>query len=376
MAGLAIKSVAKAFGDATILKRIDLDIRDGEFISLVGPSGCGKSTLLRIVAGLEEQSEGHILLDGRPVDKVRPRDRDLAMVFQSYALYPHLTVAENIAVPLKMRRMSTLERSVLGSFLPGSRTKSRDIAKEVEAVCDALSIAGLRDRKPSALSGGQRQRVALARAMVRKPSAFLMDEPLSNLDAKMRVQARGEIAALHRQLGATFIYVTHDQAEAMTMSDRIAVMMGGEVLQVDTPDRIYQMPEDLRVAEFIGSPKINVVAALLGDGGRLSIGAGAAGLHPNGIHAAFRPEAARLVGRGEGVISGVVCHIENLGADIFVQVRADDMNGLAIVVRVDPADQRPAIGDRLGIAIDEGRLHVFGCDNRRVAGAFKLGADR
>ncbi|MDH0911152.1 ABC transporter ATP-binding protein [Rhizobium pusense] len=372
MAGLNIQSVAKRFGETHVLKRIDLDIRDGEFISLVGPSGCGKSTLLRIVAGLEQQTEGHILLDGRQVDTMRPRDRDLAMVFQSYALYPHLTVAENIAVPLTMRQMSTLERSVLGRLLPSARTKQTNIAGEVGKVCDALSINALKDRKPAALSGGQRQRVALARAMVRKPSAFLMDEPLSNLDAKMRVQARGEIAALHRQLGSTFIYVTHDQAEAMTMSDRIAVMMGGELLQVDTPDQVYQMPQDLRVAEFIGSPKINVAAALRKEGGLLSLVAHGSA---DAIHAAFRPEAARLTGENDGVMAGTVYHVENLGSDFFVQVKADGIDDL-VVVRADPSGCRPAVADRVGIAVDEARLHVFGADNRRIAGVFKLEARR
>ncbi|MGI2035502.1 ABC transporter ATP-binding protein [Rhizobium panacihumi] len=369
MAGVNIRSVAKTFGETRVLKRVDLDIRDGEFISLVGPSGCGKSTLLRIVAGLEEQTEGNILLDGKAVDRMRPRDRDLAMVFQSYALYPHLTVAENIAVPLTMRRLSTLERSLLGNVLPSARTKRRDIAVEVDKVCDALSISMLKDRKPAALSGGQRQRVALARAMVRKPSAFLMDEPLSNLDAKMRVQARGEIAALHRQLGSTFIYVTHDQAEAMTMSDRIAVMMGGEILQLDTPDQVYQMPQDLRVAEFIGSPKINVVKAVSSEDGRLSLVSEES--TGQAVSAAFRPEAARLVGETEAVLSGTVHHVENLGADLFVQVRLDGGDDLAIV-RSDPAGLRPAVGDRAGIAIDQSRLHVFGADNRRIDGAFRL----
>ncbi|MDO1585510.1 ABC transporter ATP-binding protein [Rhizobium oryzicola] len=368
MAALNIQAVAKRFGETDVLKRIDLDIRDGEFISLVGPSGCGKSTLLRIVAGLEQQTEGHILLDGRKVDAMRPRDRDLAMVFQSYALYPHLTVAENIAVPLTMRRMSTLQRSLIGKIVPSASERRREIAGEVAKVCDALSINALKDRKPAALSGGQRQRVALARAMVRKPSGFLMDEPLSNLDAKMRVQARSEIAALHRQLDSTFIYVTHDQAEAMTMSDRIAVMIGGELLQVDTPDQIYQMPQDLRVAEFIGSPKINVAAVTLREAGLLSLTARGT---TNAIHAAFRPEAARLTAESEGIFCGIVHHVENLGSDLFVQVKAEGIVDM-VVVRTDPAGQRPALRDRVGVTIDETRLHVFRADNRRMPGTFRL----
>jgi multiple sugar transport system ATP-binding protein len=368
MAGVNIRSVAKTFGETHVLKGVDLDIRDGEFISLVGPSGCGKSTLLRIIAGREEQTGGNILLDGKAVDRMRPRDRDLAMVFQSYALYPHLTVAENIAVPLVMRRLNSIERSLVGGLLPAARMKRHEIATEVAKVCDALSISALKERKPGALSGGQRQRVALARAMVRKPSAFLMDEPLSNLDAKMRVQARGEIAALHRQLGSTFIYVTHDQAEAMTMSDRIAVMMGGEILQVDTPDRIYQMPQDLRVAEFIGSPKINVLRAALMEGTLLSLTCDERA--ENSVHMAFRPEAARLSDEAEALFGGVIHHIENLGADLFVQVMTKD--GALVIVRCDPAGARPAIGDQVGILVDEARLHVFGADNRRIDGTFRV----
>ncbi len=372
MAGVNIRSVAKTFGETHVLKGVDLDIRDGEFISLVGPSGCGKSTLLRIIAGLEQQSSGNILLDGTAVDRMRPRDRDLAMVFQSYALYPHLTVAENIAVPLVMRRLNTTERSLVGGLFPSGRGKRKEIAAEVERVCEALSISMLKDRKPAALSGGQRQRVALARAMVRKPSAFLMDEPLSNLDAKMRVQARGEIAALHRQLGSTFIYVTHDQAEAMTMSDRIAVMMGGEILQVDTPDRIYQMPQDLRVAEFIGSPKINVLQAAMSEKGALAFTP--ADTASNRVHAAFRPEAGRLAGEAEAALGGTIHHIENLGADLFVQVMT--AGGDLVIVRCDPSGIRPAIGDKVGIHVDETRLHVFGADNGRIAGAFRLEGGR
>ncbi|OJH51661.1 glycerol-3-phosphate ABC transporter ATP-binding protein [Agrobacterium pusense] len=372
MASVSIRSVAKTFGQTHVLTGVDLDIRDGEFISLVGPSGCGKSTLLRIIAGLEQQSDGKILLGDTAVDRMRPRDRDLAMVFQSYALYPHLTVAQNIAVPLIMRRLNTTERSLVGGLFASGRGKRKEIAAEVERVCEALSISMLKDRKPAALSGGQRQRVALARAMVRKPSAFLMDEPLSNLDAKMRVQARGEIAALHRQLGSTFIYVTHDQAEAMTMSDRIAVMMGGEILQVDTPDQIYQMPRDLRVAEFIGSPKINVIEAARSENSILVVTPAETAC--NRVQVAFRPEVARLTGEPGAPLSGTIHHIENLGADLFVQVMT--ASGDLVIVRCDPAGIRPAIDDKVGIHVDETRLHVFGADNGRIAGAFRLEGSR
>ncbi len=255
MATLALRGLSKSFGATQILKQVDLSVADGEFLSLVGPSGCGKSTLLRIVAGLESADKGSVEIGGAPAGHLRAADRDLAMVFQSYALYPHLTVAGNIAVPLRMRRLTAAQRlPLLGPVLPGARSRGREIEARVRAVADMLDIAHLLDRRPGQLSGGQRQRVALGRAMVREPAAFLLDEPLSNLDAKMRLQTRTEIAALNRRLGTTFLYVTHDQVEAMTMSDRIAVMMDGEILQLGTPEELYDRPADIRVARFIGSP--------------------------------------------------------------------------------------------------------------------------
>ena len=236
MAGLSITSVTKRFGETEVLKGVTLDVADSEFVSLVGPSGCGKSTLLRIIAGLEDPTHGKIFIGGEDVTGVRAADRNLSMVFQSYALYPHLTVAENIAVPLRMRSLSASQRlPVIGPFLPGAKDRSAQIASAVNDAAEMLEIGALLDRKPGQLSGGQRQRVALGRALVRNPAAFLLDEPLSNLDAKLRVQTRAEIAQLHRRLNATFVYVTHDQVEAMTMSDRIAVMMDGEILQCDAP---------------------------------------------------------------------------------------------------------------------------------------------
>ena len=273
MAGIEIDGITKNFGRTEVLRRVDLDIRPGEFMTLVGPSGCGKSTLLRIVAGLEMQSSGSVRIAEAAVDGLRPRDRDLAMVFQSYALYPHLTVAENIAVPLRMRRLKGHQRwPLVGRLMPGTGSLESAIAAEVQSVAAMLDIGHLLDRKPGQLSGGQRQRVALGRAMVRHPKAFLMDEPLSNLDAKLRVHMRAEIAQLHRRLGTTFIYVTHDQAEAMTMSDRIAVMMDGAVLQVAAPEIVYNDPKDIRVAEFIGSPKINVLNGTVDDAGTVRLG--------------------------------------------------------------------------------------------------------
>jgi multiple sugar transport system ATP-binding protein len=248
---------------------VSLEVGPREFLTLLGPSGCGKSTLLRIIAGLEQADDGSIALGGQAVDGLLPRERDVAMVFQSYALYPYMTVAENIGLPLLMRRTQPWQRLPLMRRLhPGARAASGTIAHDVRRAAEALQIESFLDRKPAQLSGGQRQRVALARAMVRDPRVFLMDEPLSNLDAKLRVTARAEIAELHRRAGVAFMYVTHDQAEAMTMSDRVALMMNGEILQVAPPAEIYDRPAELRVAEFVGSPKINVLPGTVrADGG-------------------------------------------------------------------------------------------------------------
>jgi len=272
MANVTIDSVEKSFGTTAVLHGVSIDIRDGEFVSLVGPSGCGKSTLLRIIAGLEHQDGGHISIGDESVDGIRASDRNLSMVFQSYALYPHLTVAENIAVPLRMRALSCWQRlPIIGAFVPGTGAAMAQIKQDVIDAAAMLDISHLLARKPGQLSGGQRQRVAVGRALVREPQAFLLDEPLSNLDAKLRVHMRTEIAELHRRLGATFIYVTHDQAEAMTMSDRIAIMMDGELLQCATPDEVYNDPSDIRVAEFIGSPKINIIPASTDDHGTVAL---------------------------------------------------------------------------------------------------------
>ena len=269
MAKIAIAGIDKSFGETRVLNGVDLAIRDGEFLTLVGPSGCGKSTLLRIIAGLEHQDRGSIAIASKPVDDVAPKDRDLAMVFQSYALYPHLTVAGNMAVPLRMRRQNWLQRfPLLGTLIPGATDIRRGIERDVLAAAQTLGIEQLLDRKPGQLSGGQRQRVALGRAMVREPVGFLMDEPLSNLDAALRLRMRAELVDLHRELGATFIYVTHDQAEAMTMSDRIAVMMDGEILQCASARSRSTTTRPTSVSrKFIGAPTINLLPAEIdGDG--------------------------------------------------------------------------------------------------------------
>jgi multiple sugar transport system ATP-binding protein len=262
MASVELRSIGKTFGETPVLNGIDLDVADGEFLTLVGASGCGKSTLIRIIAGLEPQSSGSVLIGGAPVDHLRPHERHVAMVFQSYALYPHMRVFANMALPLMMSRFNLFERLPLLRLLSMRRRRvMTEISREVHAVARQLQIDGLLDRRPSQLSGGQRQRVALGRAMVRQPAAFLMDEPLSNLDAKLRVHMRTELAELHARLGATFIYVTHDQVEAMTMSDRVAMMDNGTILQLGRPDELYTRPANIKVAQFIGTPAINLLPA-------------------------------------------------------------------------------------------------------------------
>ena len=358
MARVNISQISKRYGETTVLKGVSLDIRDGEFLTLIGPSGCGKSTLLRILAGLEAQDSGNIELDGENIDARRPGGRDVAMVFQSYALYPHLTVFDNIALPLRMQRLSRTQRlPVLGSLMPARKSIERAIASEVSQVAKMLNIDPLLQRKPGQLSGGQRQRVALGRAMVRHPKIFLMDEPLSNLDAKLRVQLRAEIVALHRRLGVTFVYVTHDQAEAMTMSDRVAVMVGGDVLQIAPPEELYRNPTEIRVAELIGSPKINILAVDTLPG---ALRYGFAAVHRIG----FRPEAASIVPSATGMLEGVVSNVENFGADIFIHV--DVSNSGTIIVRRDPHSPRILLGNTVGIMLDTRQILSFDTDGKRL----------
>lgn len=350
-----IDGLAKCFGATTVLDGIDLDIAAGEFVAILGPSGCGKSTLLRIVAGLETETAGSVSIDGAPMKGLAPNARDIAMVFQSYALYPHLTVAENIAVPLRMRQLSPVQR--LFGLAP--RAVSRSIGAEVQSVATMLRIESLLARKPAQLSGGQKQRVALARAMVRRPRVFLMDEPLSNLDAELRVHMRAEIAQLHRQLGATFLYVTHDQVEAMTMSDRVAVILGGRLRQVASPDVLYRDPDSLAVAQFVGTPRINVLP-----GGRLGVQA---------AQVAVRPE--RLQARGLGLapppragrgIEGRLVYRENIGSDLFLHVEVPGVPA-ALIARADPAaGETFAIGDRLALAVDSRHVLSFDAGGQRV----------
>jgi multiple sugar transport system ATP-binding protein len=270
---LSVKNISKGFGINKALVDVSLDIKPGEFVSLLGPSGCGKSTLLRIIAGLLNADHGDVSLNDASILGLRPNERNIAMVFQNYALYPHMSVHDNIATPLMMSSFSFWARQpLIRNFWPGNRSTNLSIEEKVLSAAKGLQIETLLERKPSQLSGGQRQRVALARAMVRSPSVFLMDEPLSNLDAKLRIQIREELSQLHKNLGATFLYVTHDQTEALTLSDRVAVMDAGQVLQFDTPQNLYQKPANLTVAQFIGSPQINCWEMKADSLGRLNQG--------------------------------------------------------------------------------------------------------
>ncbi|MEM7300674.1 MAG: sn-glycerol-3-phosphate ABC transporter ATP-binding protein UgpC [Pseudomonadota bacterium] len=293
MGSLSLKDVHKSFGDVEVLKGINLDVEDGEFVIFVGPSGCGKSTLLRIIAGLENESFGVIAIDGKQVNALPPTKRGIAMVFQTYALYPHLTVRDNMSLGLKQ-----------------AKRPASEIQSQVELATNMLALEDYLDRRPAELSGGQRQRVAIGRAIVRNPELFLFDEPLSNLDAALRVNTRLEIARLHRKLSATMIYVTHDQIEAMTLADRIVVLNDGRIEQVGTPMELYNSPANQFVAGFIGSPQMNFIPAdILGDGEAITIG--------------IRPEHIKLTSSG-GALSGTVSHIEQLGGDTNVYIDCGD----------------------------------------------------
>jgi multiple sugar transport system ATP-binding protein len=377
MAEVTLTGIGKAFGPVRVLDGIDLAVADGEFLTLVGPSGCGKSTLLRIIAGLERQDRGTVAIAGGPVDHLRPHERRVAMVFQSYALYPHMSVFHNIAMPLVMARLSLWERlPLLRHLSPRRRRVMREIARDVRAVAQQLQIESMLDRRPSQLSGGQRQRVALGRAMVRHPDAFLMDEPLSNLDAKLRVHMRAELAELHKRLGATFIYVTHDQVEAMTMSDRVAVMDRGELLQVGTPDALYDRPASLRVAQFIGSPAINVLPGRVGPAGdvevmgrRLPVRIAA----PEGtaVSVGVRPEALQLAPAvAADVLPARLRRVENLGAERILHLDLLDLPDTAVTCRVPVlphADAAPPpLEGTLGLKIAAAACHLFGADGARI----------
>jgi multiple sugar transport system ATP-binding protein len=381
MSAISLEKLTKVFSSGvTALRGLDLCVRDGEFVVLVGPSGCGKTTALRLVAGLESITGGTVAFDGRAVNDVSPRHRDVAMVFQNYALYPHLTVAENIGFALTNRKIPRLERE-----------------RRVRSAAAALGLSDLLNRKPAHLSGGQRQRVAMGRAIVREPSVFLMDEPLSNLDAKLRVQMRSEVLRVHKTIGAATLYVTHDQVEAMTMGDRVAVLNGGVLQQYGDPRELYDRPANLFVAEFVGSPEMNLYEASVSSSDelvlgsqRLPLGPAATVLAPfrgRAVIAGVRPEDLGLdgldglVGPGEPDVASLVADVrgvETLGSETHVlfsidATRAaatalasakdsllggDTHNGLA---RLDPRSvTRP--GERITFRVDPRRLHFFDPD--------------
>ena len=372
MSGIVLHDIQKSFGTTNVLRGVSLSVAQGEFLSLVGPSGCGKTTLMRIIAGLEAVSSGAVQIAGRDVTALRAADRDVAMVFQNYALYPHLTVRQNIGVPLMMRRLSAAERiPFFGGLLPGVAGKQRTINADVVNAAEILGIGKLMDRKPAQLSGGQRQRVALGRAIVRHPMAFLMDEPLSNLDAALRVTTRSEIVALHRRVGASTVYVTHDQSEAMTMSDRVAVMMDGLILQVGTPEDIYTNPQDLRVAAFIGSPSINMLAAEIDPHGRVTLGSMPIGLGASGHGASYHGPAILAI-RPEDIaphatgIAARIEHQEYLGESLLVHARVLD-SGEQVICRLLPEKRRHvARGETVHLRPDPAKALLFDGDGRRL----------
>ena len=376
MAGLTLKGIYKKYpGNVVAVSDVNLEIRDKEFIILVGPSGCGKSTTLRMIAGLEEISEGELYIGDRLVNDIAPKDRDIAMVFQNYALYPHMTVFENMAFGLKLRKVPKDE-----------------IERKVNEAAKILDLSHLLDRKPKAMSGGQRQRVALGRAIVRSPKVFLLDEPLSNLDAKLRAQMRTEISKLHKKLGTTFIYVTHDQPEAMTMGDRIVVMKDGFVQQIDTPQNLYERPVNKFVAGFLGSPQMNFIDAVLKEEyGQYVVEFGSRDTRMSNAvryqiaipESKVTPELANYVGkeitlgiRPESVhdeemylsnaTTGIIdCYVEiteMMGAETYLYLTCE---GIPLTARVSPrSTAKPQ--DEIKVAIDPNKIHLFDKETERT----------
>ena len=356
---IELENLSKQFGDVLALDAVSLSMPEGSFTSLLGPSGCGKSTMLRIIAGLDQPSAGCVRIDGRDVTELTATERNIAMVFQSYALYPHLTVRGNITLPLTMRNMTRLERMpVLDRILPSARRKIAEHDEQTQKVARMLEIDQLLDRKPSELSGGQKQRVAVGRALVRDPIVFLFDEPLSNLDAKLRTQMRSEIVDLHRRTGRTFIYVTHDQAEAMSMSDRIAVIMEGRILQAASPQELFEKPVNVEVAAFLGDRPINLIE-LATDGKRLPppFDGFTAGIDelPKRVIIGLRPETLDIVSGGP--LSGVVENVEYYGSEAMVAFRLTD--GHVLRAALSAAGGLPPVSSSTELSVDEGIVHLF-----------------
>jgi multiple sugar transport system ATP-binding protein len=354
MASVRLRGIKKQYGDNLVIKGVDLDIEDGQFVVLVGPSGCGKSTLLRMIAGLEDMTEGNLELGGKPCNDIEPARRGIAMVFQSYALYPHMTVFDNMGFALKLARLPQAE-----------------IAARVRHAAAILQIGHLLERKPAALSGGQRQRVAIGRAIVRKPEVFLFDEPLSNLDAALRAQTRVELARLHRDLGSTMIYVTHDQVEAMTLGQKIVVLNGGRIEQAGTPLELYERPANLFVAGFLGAPRMNFFpAALVGEEGATAAvrlpGGTLAEVSADVAHAragaaltlGVRPEHLRLEGDGAPGIPATVALVEYLGDTTLVYLQVEGVDGM-LAARCAAATAAPSAGSRVALGFDAARAYLF-----------------
>jgi sn-glycerol 3-phosphate transport system ATP-binding protein len=355
LAPISIRGVKKSYGKNAVVHGVDLEIQSGEFIVILGPSGCGKSTLLRMVAGLEEITGGEIAIDGRVVNQLEPRERGCAMVFQNYALYPHMSVAENIGYALKVAGVPKVERD-----------------RRIAEVAKALSLEPFLERRPAALSGGQRQRVAMGRAMIREPKVFLFDEPLSNLDAKLRIAMRAEIRRLHRRLGATSIFVTHDQNEAMTLADRIIVMNSGYVEQVGTPEEVYHYPASRFVAGFVGTPAMNLLEGRVNENGVFIYDEGRTVTLPaergkqlagQRVVLGVRAEAARLVSpEAPGALLATADFIEELGASRIVHA---DFDGLPFAVAMTGSVSLKT-GDRIGVAIDQDSIHLYSADTGAV----------
>jgi len=348
MASLTLKGITKRFGNTIALSNIDLSIDDGEFCVLLGPSGCGKSTLLQIIAGLTVQDEGSVILDNRPVDHLSPRDRDVAMVFQSYALYPHMTVAQNLSFGLRMRGMH------------------KDIiSKSIMDTANLLGIQDLLKRRPKELSGGQRQRVAMGRALVRRPKLFLLDEPLSNLDAMLRISVRLELMRLHKQIQGTIIYVTHDQVEAMTLGDKVVVMKAGNIHQVDQPAAIYDRPADTFVASFIGSPAMNIFKGNIlaakkglifkGEDFSLNVKNVPPNLNDKPVEIGFRPEDIEIGPNSENELKTKIEIISNVGSEKYIYARI----GSATLTARTKKDDDLKSGEDILLSINPSKLHIF-----------------
>jgi multiple sugar transport system ATP-binding protein len=331
LGSLKLENVSKSFGEVEVIKGVDLTVGDGEFCVFVGPSGCGKSTLLRMIAGLEDTTSGDILIDGNRVNQMPPSKREISMVFQSYALYPHLTVRNNMALGLKQ-----------------SGASAETVSERVRIASDMLSLGEYLDRRPAELSGGQRQRVAIGRSIVRTPKIFLFDEPLSNLDAALRVNTRIEIARLHRELGATMVYVTHDQVEAMTLADRIVVLNAGRIAQAGAPMELYNNPANLFVAGFIGSPQMNLI-----DASGLSAGAKTLGIRPEHVE----------ISRESGEMPGTISHVEHLGGETNIFVRTD-AHGLMTVRKF--GEHSYSVDEQVWLTPDATRQFLFDDAGERI----------